>query len=504
MSGSADTRLCHITLHELRDMLAQGQVSAREITSDVLARIDEVEASVGAYVTVDREGALGSADAADVKIAQARRDGDAVGAGALLGIPVVLKDNVCTRGMRTTCCSKMLENFVPAYDATVVARLREAGAVIVGKANMDEFAMGSTTQTSVFHMTRNPWDLERVPGGSSGGCAAAVAASEAVAAIGTDTGGSIRQPASFCGVVGLKPTYGRVSRYGVVAFASSLDTVGPITRDVRDCAVMLNAIAGRDERDATSAPDAVPDYTVCGERGVQGLRIGIPKEFFGPGMSEGVRDAVEGALRALEGAGADIVEVSLPLVEHALAVYYLVATAEASSNMARLDGIRYGYRPEGHGGMDVADLMSLSRGQGFGMEVKRRIMLGTFVLSSGNFDAFYGRALRSRRLLAEDVQRALAECDCLVSPTAPTIAFRFDEEPDDPLAMYLQDIYTTLANLAGVPAMSVPCGLADGMPVGLQIMGRMFDEATLIRVGRAVELTSGMGAARPKVGGCAK
>ena len=274
MSGSADTRLCHITLHELRDMLAQGQVSAREITSDVLARIDEVEASVGAYVTVDREAALGSADAADVRIAQARRDGDAVGAGALLGIPVVLKDNVCTRGMRTTCCSKMLENFVPAYDATVVARLREAGAVIVGKANMDEFAMGSTTQTSVFHMTRNPWDLERVPGGSSGGCAAAVAASEVVAAIGTDTGGSIRQPASFCGVVGLKPTYGRVSRYGVVAFASSLDTVGPITRDVRDCAVMLNAIAGRDERDATSAPDAVPDYTVCGERGVQGSGSG--------------------------------------------------------------------------------------------------------------------------------------------------------------------------------------------------------------------------------------
>jgi len=504
MSGSAETRLCHMTLHELHDMLVQGQVSSKEITSDVLARIDEVEASVGAYVTVDREAALKSADAADAMIGGARRDGDAGGIGALLGIPVVLKDNVCTCGMRTTCCSKMLEGFVPAYDAAVTARLREAGAVIMGKANMDEFAMGSTTQTSVFHVTRNPWDLERVPGGSSGGCAAAVAAGEAAASIGTDTGGSIRQPASFCGVVGLKPTYGRVSRYGVAAFASSLDTVGPITRDVRDCAVMLSAVAGRDERDSTSAPDAVPDYVEYVDRGVQGLKVGIPEEFFGPGMSEGVRAAVERALRALEGAGANIVEVSLPLVEHALAVYYLVATAEASSNMARLDGIRYGYRPEGRGGMDVADLMSASRGQGFGMEVKRRIMLGTFVLSSGNFDAFYGRALRSRRLLAEDVQRALTECDCLVSPTAPTVAFRFDEEPDDPLAMYLQDIYTTLANLAGVPAISVPCGFSDEMPVGLQIIGRMFDEATLIRVGRAVELESGMGEARPKVGGCAK
>ncbi|MBP7892000.1 MAG: Asp-tRNA(Asn)/Glu-tRNA(Gln) amidotransferase subunit GatA [Firmicutes bacterium] len=504
MSGSADVRPCDMTLHELHDMLLSGQVSSREITSDVLARIDDVEASVGAYVTVDREAALMSADAADDAIARGRSNGGASGVGALAGIPVVLKDNVCTRGMRTTCCSKMLEGFVPAYDAAVTGRLREAGAVIVGKANMDEFAMGSTTQTSVFHVTRNPWDLERVPGGSSGGCAAAVAAGEAVAAIGTDTGGSIRQPASFCGVVGLKPTYGRVSRYGVAGFASSLDTVGPITRDVRDCAIMLNAIAGRDERDSTSAPDAVPDCVEYVDRGVQGLKVGVPEEFFGPGMNDGVRAVVERALRALEGAGADIVEVSLPLVEHALAVYYLVATAEASSNMARLDGIRYGYRPEGRGGMDVADLMSASRGQGFGMEVKRRIMLGTFVLSSGNFDAFFGRALRSRRLLAEDVQRALTECDCLVSPTAPTVAFRFDEEPDDPLAMYLQDIYTTLANLAGVPAMSVPCGFSDEMPVGLQIMGRMFDEATLIRVGRAVELTSGMGAARPKVGGCAK
>jgi aspartyl-tRNA(Asn)/glutamyl-tRNA(Gln) amidotransferase subunit A len=504
MTGNINARLCHMNLHELHDMLASGQVSSREITSDVLARIDEVEASVGAYVTIDREGALKSADAADAAIARARRDGDAGEVGPLVGIPVSLKDNVCTRGMRTTCCSKMLEGFVPAYDATVTARLREAGAVIVGKANMDEFAMGSTTQTSVFHVTRNPWDLERVPGGSSGGCAAAVAAGEAVAAIGTDTGGSIRQPASFCGVVGLKPTYGRVSRYGVAAFASSLDTIGPITRDVRDCAIMLDAIAGRDVRDSTSAPDAVPDYIEFVERGVEGLKIGIPKEFFGPGMDDGVRAAVEQALRALEGAGADIVEVSLPLVEHALAVYYLVATAEASSSMARLDGIRYGHRPEGSSGMDVADLMSASRGQGFGMEVKRRIMLGTFVLSAGNIDAFYGRALRSRRLLKEDVERALSQCDCLASPTAPTVAFRFDEEPGDPLAMYLQDIYTTLANLAGVPAMSVPCGFTGGMPVGLQIMGRMFDEATLIRVGRAVELVSGIGGARPAVGGCAK
>ncbi len=504
MSDDINARLCHMTLHELHDMLAQGQVSSREITSDVLARIDEVEASVGAYVTVDREGALSGADAADAAIARARRVGDAAEIGAVVGIPVVLKDNVCTRGMRTTCCSKMLEDFVPTYDAAVTARLRAAGAVIVGKANMDEFAMGSTTQTSIFHVTRNPWDPERVPGGSSGGCAAAVAAGEAVAAVGSDTGGSVRQPASFCGVVGLKPTYGRVSRYGVAAFASSLDTVGPVTQDVRDCAIMLNVMAGHDERDSTSAPNAVPDYTEYVERGVEGLKIGIPKEFFGPGMDEGVRTAVERAVHALEGAGAKIVDVSIPLVEHALGVYYLVATAEASSNMARLDGIRYGHRPEGRSGMDVADLMSASRGQGFGMEVKRRIMLGTFVLSAGNIDAFYGRALRSRRLLKEDVERALAQCDCLASPTAPTVAFRFDEEPDDPLAMYLQDIYTTLANLAGVPAISVPCGFADGLPVGLQIMGRMFDEGTLMQVARAVELTSGFDRARPEVGGCVK
>ena len=304
-------------------------MSSREITSDVLARIDEVEASVGAYVTVDREGALSGADAADAAIARARRVGDAAEIGAVVGIPVVLKDNVCTRGMRTTCCSKMLEDFVPTYDAAVTARLRAAGAVIVGKANMDEFAMGSTTQTSIFHVTRNPWDPERVPGGSSGGCAAAVAAGEAVAAVGSDTGGSVRQPASFCGVVGLKPTYGRVSRYGVAAFASSLDTVGPVTQDVRDCAIMLNVMAGHDERDSTSAPNAVPDYTEYVERGVEGLKIGIPKEFFGPGMDEGVRTAVERAVHALEGAGAKIVDVSIPLVEHALGVYYLVATAEA-------------------------------------------------------------------------------------------------------------------------------------------------------------------------------
>lgn len=504
MSGNASARLCDMTVHELQGMLARGQVSSREITCDVLARMDEVEASIGAYVTIDREESLRSADAADAAIARARRDGDLGSVGELAGIPVALKDNVCTHGMRTTCCSKMLENFIPPYDATVAERLRAAGAVIVGKTNMDEFAMGSTTETSIFHVTRNPWDPGRVPGGSSGGCAAAVAAGEAAAAIGSDTGGSIRQPASFCGVVGMKPTYGRVSRYGVVAFSSSLDTIGPVTRDVHDCAIMLNAIAGRDERDSTSAPDAVPDYSEYVDRGVRGLRIGMPKEFFGPGMSDGVRSVVEWAVRALESAGARIVEVSIPLVEHALAVYYLVATAEASSNMARLDGIRYGYRPEGRADVDVADLMSLSRGQSFGMEVKRRIMLGTFVLSSGNFDSFYGRALRSRRLLKEEVERALTECDCLASPTAPTVAFRFDEEPDDPLAMYLQDIYTTLANLAGVPAISVPCGFANGMPVGLQIMGRMFDEGTLIQVGRAVELGSGIGGRRPVVGGCAK
>jgi aspartyl-tRNA(Asn)/glutamyl-tRNA(Gln) amidotransferase subunit A len=402
-----------------------------------------------------------------------------------LGIPIAVKDNFLTRSLRTTCASKILAEFIPPYDATTVARLRAAGAVIVGKTNLDEFAMGSSAENSAFFPTRNPWDLERIPGGSSGGSAAAVAADECIAALGTDTGGSIRQPAACCGIVGLKPTYGRVSRYGIVAFASSMDQVGPMTKDTRDSALLLQAVAGHDPADSTSAPQAVPDYSAALSGGVKGVRIGVPKEYFVSGMQPEVEQAVRQAIRDLAAQSAIIEEISLPHTEYAVAVYYIVATAEASSNLARYDGMRFGHRAEA---ADLTDTYCISRDQGFGAEVKRRIMLGTYVLSAGYYDAYYLKAQRVRTLIKRDFDRAFNDCDLIVTPTAPTTAFKIGEKTQDPLQMYLSDIFTISVNLAGLPALSLPCGFdAQGMPIGLQIIGKPFDEATILRAGHAYE-----------------
>ncbi|MDD2202619.1 MAG: Asp-tRNA(Asn)/Glu-tRNA(Gln) amidotransferase subunit GatA [Firmicutes bacterium] len=478
-------KLCDMTIHELAELLEAGEVSSKEITESVFERIDGVEESVGAYVTVLSDEALEQADAADERIAHARKCGDFSGISPLTGIPLALKDNICTKGIRTTCSSRMLEDFVPPYDATVVERLQGLGAVIVGKTNMDEFAMGSSTENSAFHITRNPWDLQRVPGGSSGGSAAAVAAGEAIGALGTDTGGSVRQPASFCGLVGMKPTHGRVSRYGVVAFSSSLDQVGPIAKDVRDCAIMLAAISGRDTRDASCSPEPVPDYSSSLKANIEGLTVGVPAEFRHSGLDSGIKELVDGAARMLEEAGARVVEVSLPHSEHAIAAYYLVSSAEASSNLARIDGIRYGYRAVD--ASDVQELIRRSRSEAFGPEVKRRIMLGTHALSSKHYEEYYLKAQKVRTLIIGDMNEAFKKCDCMICPTSPTVAFKVGEKPNDPVAVYLMDIYTTIVNLTGVPAVSVPCGALDGMPVGAQLIGRAFDEGTLLKIAHSLE-----------------
>lgn len=473
-------KLYELTAHELGEMLRDRSISSTEIVEAVFERIEEVEPEIRAYVTLMREEARAMAQRADEMLKE-NRD-----VTPLTGIPVAVKDNICTRGVRTTCSSKILENFIPPYDATVVERLKEQGAVIIGKTNLDEFAMGSSTENSGFFPTRNPRDLTRVPGGSSGGSAAAVAADETILALGSDTGGSIREPASFCGVVGLKPTYGAVSRYGLVAFASSLDQIGPLTKDVRDAALLLNGIAGYDPRDSTSVNRDYPDYTGYLVPDIKGIRLGVPREYFGEGLAPDVKEAVNSALKTLEDLGAELVEVSLPHSEYALATYYLVATAEASSNLARYDGVRYGYRVA-----DAPDSMTMTketRSRGFGPEVKRRIMLGTYALSSGYYDAYYLKALRVRTLLIRDFEAAFEKCDAIVSPTSPTVAFKLGERLDDPLAMYLSDIYTVTANLAAIPGISVPCGFGEGnMPVGLQIMARHFDEGTVLRVAYAFE-----------------
>jgi len=491
---------------DLHAMLRRGEVSARELTGAALERIRLHEGVIGAFITVDEAGAMAAAGRADEAIAAVRKGEGSCGYDdlpILTGIPVALKDNICTAGLATTAGSKILANFVPPYSATVAEKLVGAGAVVVGKANMDEFAMGSTTESSAFHITRNPRDTERVPGGSSGGSVAAVAAGMACAAVGSDTGGSVRQPSSFCGTVGLKPTYGRVSRYGVVGYGSSLDCIGPIAGNVRDCATMLGVMAGIDPKDSTSSPEPVPDYVAAAERGasgdgVKGMKIGVPREFFGDGLAGGVRAAVEGALGRLERAGAEIVDVSIPHVEYSLAVYYLVATAEASSNLARLDGVRYGYRASG--AADVGAAIAASRTGGFGSEAQRRILLGMHSLSAGNYDAYYDKAMRVRTLIRRDVEAALAKCDCFVSPTSPTTAFKIGEIVEDPLTMYLQDIYTIVANLAGVPALSVPCGFSDGLPVGFQLSGPMFGEPVLFRVAAAVEQAAAGEMRGPKLG----
>jgi len=470
---------------ELVRLVRTRQLSAREVVAAHLARIAALDARLGTFLHIDEAGALRRADEIDAELA---RGSDP---GPLAGVPIALKDILVTRDVPTTAGSRILAGWIPPYDATVVERLRAAGAVLIGKLNMDEFAMGSSTENSAFFPCRNPWDLERVPGGSSGGSAAAVAAGLCAASLGTDTGGSIRQPASLCGVVGLKPTYGRVSRWGVIAFASSLDQVGPLARSVADAALLFEVIAGFDPRDSTSIDQPAPRLSGALTAGARGLTIGRPREYDLPGVDPEVKRAVDAALALLADHGARIRDISLPNSAHALPTYYLVAPAEASSNLARYDGVRFGRRPEG-ASTSLLEMYRRTRGAGFGPEVKRRIMLGTFALRSGYYDAYYRKAQQVRALIAEDYRRAFAEVDLVASPTSPTPAFRLGEKADDPMAMYLADVFTLSCNLAGLPGISVPCGLtAGGLPIGLQLVGRPLDEATLIRAAAAHERAAG-------------
>ncbi len=461
------------TLTEQAAALRRGDYSATELTAAYLARIDARNNALNAFVTVTAEAAIQAAAAADAALASGC-------AGPLAGIPIAHKDIFCTDGVRTSCASRMLDNFIAPYDATVVERLAAAGAVMLGKTNMDEFAMGSSNETSFYGPVRNPWDLDRVPGGSSGGSAAAVAAGLCSAATGTDTGGSIRQPAALTGICGLKPTYGRVSRYGMVAFASSLDQAGPMARSAADMALLLQAMAGFDPRDSTSIDRPVPDYAAALEQPLTGLRVGLPAEYFNAGLDAAMGDAVRAALTELERLGAQLVDINLPHTALSVPAYYVVAPAEASSNLARYDGVRYGYRAQNP--VDLTDLYKRSRSEGFGAEVKRRILVGTYVLSAGYYDAYYLKAQRVRRLIREDFLTAFGQVDVIAAPTTPQPAFRLGEKQHDPVAMYLSDIYTIAANLAGLPALSVPCGLVQGLPVGLQLIGRDFDEARLLNV----------------------
>ena len=467
-----------LTVHRARELLDGKQVSSVELTRAVLDRIDQVEARVKSYVRVTGDFALEQARLADQRIAS----GDIQ---PLTGIPVQIKDNMCTRGVHTTCSSRMLESFVPHYNATVTDKLFDQGAVMVGKGNMDEFAMGSSTENSAFFPTHNPWDTDRVPGGSSGGPAASVAASECLFSLGSDTGGSIRQPASLCGVVGLKPTYGLVSRYGLVAFASSLDQIGPLTHDVTDSAMVLNAIAGYEPRDSTSIDHPIPDYTAALTGDLSGLRIGVPKEYFIEGMESGVEEAVRKAIDVVAAQGAVIEETSLPHTPYALAVYYIIAPSEASANLARYDGVKYGFSVRDADNM--WDALAKTRQQGFGPEVKRRIMLGTYALSAGYYDAYYLKAQQVRTLIRREFEEAFERFDALVMPTSPSVAFKLGEKMDDPVQMYLNDIFTMPANIAGIPGISVQGGMVDGLPVGFQVMARPLGEETLFRVAYAFE-----------------
>ncbi len=477
--------LNELTAHELSELLRKREVSAREALEAVYARIEDVEQEVGAYLLLTRETAEEQAATVDERRAQGEE------LPALAGVPLALKDIFCTRGIETTCASRILKGFVPPYDADVVERCREQGLVLVGKTNMDEFAMGSSTENSAFGVTHNPWDLERVPGGSSGGSAAAVAGSCAAVAMGTDTGGSIRQPASFCGVVGMKPTYGRVSRYGVVAFASSLDQVGPIAKDVRDCALMMNVLAGHDHRDSTSIDAPAPDYCRSLKLDVKGMRIGLVKEFMayqGVGVDEEVGAAVRASVERFRELGADCGEVSLPHLNYAIPVYYIIAPAEASSNLARYDGVQYGYRSAEDSRADIVEMYRTTRDEGFGPEVKRRIMLGTYALSAGYYDAYYVKASQVRGLIRRDFDQAFEQYDVLVGPTSPTVAFRLGEKTEDPISMYLSDVCTIPVNMGGLPGMSVPCGFSsDGLPIGLQLVGKPLGEEALLRAAHAFE-----------------
>ena len=473
-------KLYNKTIHELHEEMKEGRLTSTQITKSVFSRISEVDDRTGAYLTVTEESAMEAAGRADDRFGK----GDFL--GPMDGIPMGLKDIFLTEGVRTTCASKILDNFISPYDGTVVARLKGAGAVISGKLNMDEFAMGSSNENSGFFPVHNPWDLNRVPGGSSGGAAASVAAGEAIGALGTDTGGSIRQPAAHCGVVGMKPTYGRVSRYGVIAFASSLDQVGPLAKDVTDCAVLLKAIAGHDPADSTSAKIPVPDYPALLTGDVKGMKVGIPDEYFGEGLDPEVEALVRKAAAALEGRGMELVPITLPGTRYAVATYYIIAPAEASSNLARYDGVRFGVRYPDAGGL--SEMYRETRSRGFGPEVKRRIMLGTFALSSGYYDAYYGKAQRVRTVIRREMDEAFSKVDVLLSPTAPTPAFPLGDRVDDPLKMYLSDIFTIPVNIAGVAALSLPCGLSGaGLPVGVQLISPAFREDVLLNVAFACE-----------------
>ncbi len=480
-----------LTIHEAHRLLKAKQLSSVELTKACLERIRRVEPKVHALVTITDELALRQAQKADELIAA----GDA---SPITGIPVLIKDNICTKGIPTTCSSKMLENFVPPYDATVVERLSNCGAVVLGKTNMDEFAMGSSTENSALFTTHNPWDLSRVPGGSSGGSAAAVAASETIYALGSDTGGSIRQPAGFCSITGLKPTYSRVSRYGLVAFASSLDQIGPLTQDVTDCALVLNAIAGYDSRDSTSVPYPPPDYTQCLNTNLNRLRIGVPKEYFVKGMQTEVETAIRTAINKLEELGARVEwEVSLPHTPYALAVYYIIAPSEAMANLARYDGVKYGFSYLDADSMWEA--LEKTRQYGFGAEVKRRIMLGTYALSAGYYDAYYLKAQKVRTLIRQEFDQAFEKFDALVTPTSPTVPFKIGEKVDDPLQMYLSDVCTLPINIAGLPAISIPAGFADGLPIGMQIIGKPFAEETILKIAYAYEQATEWHKRKPEI-----
>ncbi|MDH5761647.1 MAG: Asp-tRNA(Asn)/Glu-tRNA(Gln) amidotransferase subunit GatA [Nitrospinota bacterium] len=470
------------TITQAHHHLLEKKYSAVELLDAVYKRIDAVDGQVQAYVHLTRDIARQQAEEADRKLAAGE---DA----PLLGVPIAIKDLICMKDTRTTCASHILENFVSPYDATVVKRLKEAGAVLIGKTNMDEFAMGSSNENSYFHPTKNPWNLNHVPGGSSGGSGAAVAANECMGALGSDTGGSIRQPAAFCGVTGLKPTYGRVSRFGLVAFASSFDQIGPMTKTAEDAAVLMNVIGGHDPMDSTSADIELPDFTATLSNDIKGLRIGIPKEYFAEGLNADVEKAVQEAIRHLESMGMQTVEVSLPHTEYAVATYYILACAEASANLSRYDGVKYGYRSK-HSD-NLLDMYTNTREEGFGEEVKRRILLGTFVLSSGYYDAYYLKGQKARTLIKQDFEEAFKKCDVMAGPIAPATAFKLGEKLDDPLQMYLSDIFTISANLAGIPAMSIPCGQSsDNLPIGLQLMGKHFDEATLLNVAHQYQTTT--------------
>jgi aspartyl-tRNA(Asn)/glutamyl-tRNA(Gln) amidotransferase subunit A len=471
--------LASLTAHELAARYRRGEATPTAAVGDYLARIDALDPQVRAFLTVTREDALRRAADADARF----RAGTA--RGPLDGVPIALKDVLCTRGIRSTCGSKILDRFVPPYDATVVARLYDAGAILLGKLNMDEFAMGSSTEHSAYFTTRNPWDLARVPGGSSGGASAAVAADMAALTLGTDTGGSIRQPAAFSGILGMKPTYGRVSRYGLIAFASSLDQIGPLAKDAEDAALMLQTIAGADPMDSTSVDVPVPDYSVSLRSGIDGLRLGVPAEYFIEGMDPEVERAVRDAIATLEKLGARTEPVSLPHTEYGLAAYYVIAPAEASSNLARYDGVKYGLRVPG--ARDLIDMYSKTRAAGFGTEVKRRVMLGTYALSAGYYDAYYGQAQKVRTLVRRDFQQAFERVDLIVAPTTPGVAFKMGEK-EDPIQMYLNDIFTIPVNLAGLPGVSIPGGFTQtGLPIGLQLIGRAFDEALLLRAAHAYQ-----------------